>query len=103
MLKIFRKKDTLGKHKPIIDNENLILGSTLSVKTPMINGLDLYFLLHLLSNTKITIIELSENTQTLYKGNAKNYNCERAKYEVIQFEKVYYDNSYMITVKSLIS
>lgn len=68
-----------------------------------VHGIDLSDLLEILKDKEITIIELSENTQILYKGNAKNYNCERAKYEVIRFEKIYYDNRYMITVKNLIS
>lgn len=69
----------------------------------VINGLDLFDLLKALKDKKIVIVELSENTQTLYEGNADNYNCERVKYEVLKFEKVIYDESYMIIVSNLTS
>lgn len=68
-----------------------------------INGLDLYDLLGILKNKEITIIELSENTQSLFEGNSAEYNCGRVKYEVLKFEKVIYDESYMITVRNLTS
>ncbi|WP_252249146.1 hypothetical protein [Clostridium sp. VAP23] len=68
-----------------------------------INGLDLYDLLEILKDKEISIIELSENTQSLFEGNSDKYNCERVKYEVLKFEKVIYDESYMITVRNLTS
>lgn len=101
MWKIFKNKNKIEQQEPLImDNEKLILGSTLSGKTPMlINGLDLYYLLLLLKGEQITIIELGK--QTLYEGNESDYNCERVKYEVIKFEKIHYDNSYTIIVKRI--
>lgn len=98
---MFKKKNKIEQQEPLImDNEKLILGSTLSGKTPMIiNGLDLYYLILLLNGKQITIIEIGE--QTLYEGNASDYNCKRVKYEVIRFEKIHYDNSCAITVKKI--
>ncbi|MHB7981965.1 hypothetical protein CF067_20365 [Clostridium sporogenes] len=101
MWKIFKKKNGIKQQESlVIDNEKLILGSTLSGKTPMlINGLDLYYLLLLLNGKQITIIEVGK--QTLYEGNASDYNCEKVKYEVIHLEKIHYDNSYTIIVKRI--
>lgn len=101
MWKIFKKKNEIKKRDPlIVNNEKLILGSTLSGKTPvLISGLDLYYLLVLLNDKQITIIELGK--QTLYEGIASDYTRERVKYEVIQFEKIFYDNSYSIIVKRI--
>ena len=98
---MFKRKNKINNSKiSIIDDENIILGSTLSGKVPrIINGLDLYYLIVLLHGKEITIIELGE--KLLYEGNASDFNCKRVAYEVIKFEKIHYDNSYMITVKKL--
>ncbi len=87
------------------DNEILTLGREGSgkvFKNIVINGLDLFDLLKALKDKKIAIVELSENAQTLYEGNGDNYTCERVKYEVLKFEKVIYNESYMIIVRNLI-
>lgn len=98
---MFKKKNIIENSNPsIIDSENLIIGSTFSGKMPMlINGLDLYYLLLLLKGNQITILELGN--KTLYEGNASDCNYKRVEYEVIKFEKIHYDNSYMITVKRI--
>ena len=98
---MFKKKNTIKNSNPsFIDSENLIIGSTFSGKMPMlINGLDLYYLILLLKGNKITILELGN--KTLYEGNADDFNYKRVEYEVIKFEKIHYDNSYMITVKRI--
>lgn len=96
---MFNKKNKIEQSKSlVIDDEKLILGSTFSGKMPMIvNGLDLYYLIVLLQGKQITITELGD--QPLYEGNASDYNYKRVEYEVIKFEKIHYDNSYMIIVK----
>ena len=98
---MFKKKNTIeNSNQSIIDSENLIIGSTFSGKIPMlINGLDLYYLILLLKGNQITIWELGN--KTLYEGNASDCNYKRVEYEVIKFEKIHYDNSYMITVKRI--
>ena len=98
---MFKKKNKIENSNPsIIDSENLIIGSTFSVKMPMIiNGLDLYYLILLLQGKQITIIELGN--KTLYEGNASDCNYKRVEYEVIKFEKIHYDNSYTITVRKV--
>lgn len=98
---MFKKKNTIeNSNQSIIDSENLIIGSTFSGKIPMlINGLDLYYLILLLKGNQITILELGN--KTLYEGNASDCNYKRVEYEVIKFEKIHYDNSYMITVKRI--
>ena len=98
---MFKKKNKIeNSNQSIIDSENLIIGSTISGKMPMIiNGLDLYYLILLLQGNQITIIELGN--KTLYEGNASDYNCKRVEYEVIKFEKIHYDNSYTITVRKV--
>lgn len=65
----------------------------------LINGLDLYYLILLLRGNQITILELGN--KTLYEGNASDCNYKRVEYEVIKFEKIHYDNSYMIIVKRI--
>ena len=60
-------------------------------------GLDLYYLILLLQGKQITIIELGN--KTLYEGNASDCNYERVEYEVIKFEKIHYDNSYLFALK----
>ena len=42
------------------------------------NGLCLMDLLPLLKNKNITVIELSENTHTIYEGQANNFICSRS-------------------------
>lgn len=98
---MFKKKNTIeNSNQSIIDSENLIIGSTFSGKMPMlVNGLDLYYLILLLKGNQITILELGN--KTLYEGNASDCNYKRVEYEVIKFEKIHYDNSYMITVKRI--
>lgn len=98
---MFKKKNTIeNSNQSIIDSENLIIGSTFSGEIPMlINGLDLYYLILLLKGNQITILELGN--KTLYEGNASDCNYKRVEYEVIKFEKIHYDNSYMITVKRI--
>ncbi|MDU2674008.1 MAG: hypothetical protein E7C50_00235 [Clostridium sp.] len=98
---MFKKKISIENINPsIIDSENLIIGSTFSGKIPiLINGLDLYYLILLLKDNQITILELGN--KTLYEGNANDCNYKRVEYEVIKFEKIHYDNSYMITVKKI--
>ena len=98
---MFKKKNKIeNSNQSIVDTENLIIGSTFSVKMPMIiNGLDLYYLILLLQGKQITIIELGN--KTLYEGNASDCNYERVEYEVIKFEKIHYDNSYTITVRKV--
>ena len=98
---MFKKKNKIkNSNQSIIDTENLIIGSTFSGKMPMIiNGLDLYYLILLLQGKQITIIELGN--KTLYEGNASDCNYERVEYEVIKFEKIHYDNSYTITVRTI--
>lgn len=59
-------------------------------------GLDLYYLIVFLQDKQITIIELGN--KVLYEGNSNNCNFKRAEYEVINLEKIHYDNSYIITV-----
>lgn len=95
---MFKKKNKTEQNKSLVmDNEKFIVGSTLSGKMPMIlNGLDLYYLIVLLQGKQITIIELGN--RTLYEGNASDYDNKRVKYEVVKFEKIYYDNSYVIIV-----
>nr|WP_278678873.1 hypothetical protein [Clostridium paraputrificum] len=61
------------------------------------DGLDLYYLIKLLEGYPVTVIELGK--EILYEGNSINYNCKSLEFEVIKLEKVYYDNSYEITVK----
>ncbi|WP_026883655.1 hypothetical protein [Clostridium akagii] len=55
-------------------------------------------LIAFIENKVISIIELGTNAKCIFEGHSNKFDCEQGQYEVIKFDKIYFDNSYSIVV-----